>query len=551
MSDLDLDLSGIDAARALPERLRARLEHALTARSWDEPDADLLAGIDAPRAVPGAVRARLEGVVHATGRELLDALDSPRAMPPGVRARLEHRLVRPARPRVLAQRALALAAGIMLVVASAAVFVRSGNGPGTAPGTGSAFAPAPGAGAFADPLLPPDPATAMALEPGQGAGGIAGEFLDAPGLIAPGPLVRGPAPPFAFEAEVPAPAPDSASAGSGGGTTGSSTAEPPTIEAEPLTVGVIGGNAAQERGFRRYIRLLNRQGGVQGHRIRVAAAGEDASPRGSIATVNLSGAAVAAAEGPPGWVRGPLLETSAATEDVQHGAVYSFASPPERLARLIARARYPEPVQTATTALIYTTGGAPWSEAVPAAIEEVLRSQGVAAVRIAYQESGTPPVFLPADVAFLSMDGTSAGRWLDDARDANYHPARGIAGVYPLVDTALASWFSDREVWAVAPYALLDTLETRALRGSSDDVGMDHVHGWVTAKMLAVAIWLHDVHKPADMRAALDALEGYANGFAPPYQTRASSNARTPEGILYELSGGVFVPRSGFLRDRA
>jgi hypothetical protein len=69
--------------------------------------------------------------------------------------------------------------------------------------------------------------------------------------------------------------------------------------------------------------------------------------------------------------------------------------------------------------------------------------------------------------------------------------------------------------------------------------------------MLAVAIWLHDVDGPADMRAALGSLEGYANGFAPSYRTRAGSNARIPDGLLYELSGGIFVARSGFLRDRA
>ncbi len=63
----------------------------------------------------------------------------------------------------------------------------------------------------------------------------------------------------------------------------------------------------------------------------------------TIATVNLGVLPVAGPGGAPGWATGPLLETLTATENLLtgNGAVFSFASPPERQGHLAADALFP------------------------------------------------------------------------------------------------------------------------------------------------------------------------------------------------------------------
>jgi hypothetical protein len=160
-------------------------------------------------------------------------------------------------------------------------------------------------------------------------------------------------------------------------------------------------------------------------------------------------------------------------------------------------------------------------------------------------------VFVPADVVFLSLDADTAAAWFDQARAVAYRPSRGVAGVYSLFDARLRAALEEFGARVLSPYLVPLNAETRskAFRSIDEPLGMGVIHGWVTAKDLAVAIWLHDVDGPRSMRAALRALEGYASGFAPPLDWRVGTHARTPEGLVYEVDDGLFTPMTGFLRD--
>jgi hypothetical protein len=74
-------------------------------------------------------------------------------------------------------------------------------------------------------------------------------------------------------------------------------------------------------------------------------------------------------------------------------------------------------------------------------------------------------------------------------------------------------------------------------------------HGWVTAKALAVAVWQTGATTAEGVIAALRGLQGFDDGFAPPYQTRAGGNARVPDGLQYRVASGQFVQVGGFLTD--
>src|SRR5581483_6783241 len=143
------------------------------------------------------------------------------------------------------------------------------------------------------------------------------------------------------------------SSGSGSPPAGSSTggAAPSTRTTTapagpPLRVGIVTGDAAQEAGFRAYIDRLNQSGGVRGHSVELVTVGPGSPATGTVATVNLSALPVAGAAGAPSWATGPLLETLTATENLLpgNGAVFSFASPPERQGHLAADALFPAAV---------------------------------------------------------------------------------------------------------------------------------------------------------------------------------------------------------------
>jgi hypothetical protein len=315
-----------------------------------------------------------------------------------------------------------------------------------------------------------------------------------------------------------------------------------------MRLGVVGGDPAQEAGFRAYVDLLNRNGGVRGRTLELVPAGPESPARGALATVNLSTRPIASAGGAPGWAAGPVLETLTATEDLLTGRVFSFASPPERQGHLVADAVFPEAAPGATAA-IYSALDGPLAGPVPRAIEAVLAKRGVKAVVVAYDPAKPPAGLVPADAAFLSLDTAAAKAWLGQARRSGYSPRRGVAGIYSLFDPALLPDLPEG-ARMVSPYVVPAGSEGEAIRSGAGSPSAAVLHGWATAKSLAVALWRSGADTPEATQAALQDLAGYDSGLAPPYETRPNSRSRTPEGVVYETRSGTFNVQGGFRRDR-
>jgi hypothetical protein len=260
--------------------------------------------------------------------------------------------------------------------------------------------------------------------------------------------------------------------------------------------------------------------------------------------VNLSAAVVAPAGRAPAWARAPVLETLAVPAPALRADVFDLASAPERQAHLIADAVFPERAR-GETAAVYVAGPGVFADRVPDALERVLDARGVTVVRVEYE--GGAPVLVPADASFLSMDEDDARTWLRATRgDARVGT---VAGVFSVVDEALLADLPTGAL-AVSPYTLpregseVEALRDRAGRPLSAAV----VHGWVTAKALAVAIWRSGADTAAEVRRSLEDLPGYETGFAP-YGVRAGTHSRTPEGLVLEVRDGAFVARGGFVND--
>ena len=263
MDDLERDLARLGEPRPLPESLRQALEAALIARAsgagagtaGDNP----LAGLDAPRPLPAGLDERLSASLAVGAAPL----------PRRLRRRVEAALAPGGRRRPAAV-VLAAAAAVVLLAATVGTLVRAG-GPGrprhqvVATGKGAAGKTTAGAaGAAAEPA-----AGASAAAGAQGAAGVpaaAGAGAGAGGAVASGAASR--------------------SAGGSGAAAGGAFSRPPagTRTAPPpyafdpnasgsrvatagpqLRVGVVGGDPAQEAGFRAYVQLLNQAGGAGGH----------------------------------------------------------------------------------------------------------------------------------------------------------------------------------------------------------------------------------------------------------------------------------------------
>jgi hypothetical protein len=271
---------------------------------------------------------------------------------------------------------------------------------------------------------------------------------------------------------------------------------------------------------------------------------------GTIVTVNLSGRAVAGDGGVrPAWVTGALLETLTATEAAQPagGSVRSFASPPERQARLVAADLFATDAR-GTTAVVFTSASEPWRTIVPAAVEAVLSPLGVTVERVAYDPERPPALFPAADAAILSLDAAGVRSWVRHANVTAYRPDRGIGGVSTLHDESLLPDLPEGARF-VSPYAIPPGAEGEAIRSAAGPVSAAGLHGWASAKMLAVALWHTGADTPDEVTGALARLEGYDPGLFPPYQTRGSSNARIPDGLLYQVRSGAFAAQGGFRRD--
>src|SRR5207245_1796478 len=169
------------------------------------------------------------------------------------------------------------------------------------------------------------------------------------------------------------------------------TGSPAPAAGPQVRVGVVGGNPAEEAGFRAYVQLLNQAGGAGGHPF-VLVPVSPSGPGRTAVTVNLSGTPVAGTTGPPGWVSGPLLESLAGPEAVTRGAVFDLASPPERQAHLAADAVFPTAAPGAT-AVVYQAPSGVLGDQVPAAFDAVLRARNVTPVHVVYRAGdGLSPV---------------------------------------------------------------------------------------------------------------------------------------------------------------
>jgi ABC-type branched-subunit amino acid transport system substrate-binding protein len=316
-------------------------------------------------------------------------------------------------------------------------------------------------------------------------------------------------------------------------------------------VGLVGGDAAQESGFNAYLALLNREGGVRGRPLEAVRVGPGAVDSSTLATVNLSLRPLATPGGAPGWVGGALLETLTATEDLlpAGGRVFSFASVPERQAHLAVDAVFPAAASGAS-AVVYVATDGPYAGRVADAFRHVLAGKGVKVTTRVY-DPAQPPALLPAateDAAFVSLDPPAAAAFARQARESGYRPARGIAGVASLFDPAVLVDLPEG-ARVVSPYVVPGGAEGDAIRSGAGGTSAAALHGWTTAKVLAVALWRSGADTPDETMTALEGMTGYDSGLAPPYETRPQTRSRTPDGVVFEVRSGAFAAQGAFRRD--
>jgi ABC-type branched-subunit amino acid transport system substrate-binding protein len=581
----DLALAGLDAPRALPPALRERLEVAL------------LAAAGAGSGMAGASDT-LDLTDHPEPARSEDehALDAPRPLPVDVRGRLESAVLsatgaRPAdasRVATWSRPLLAVAAVLALLLGSAALLnLDTGSerditaaGPEATTSTTPAVAgpevgiPSPTTGVPAE--VPPTsrpsppgrtappttvPSTAPAGELASPAGGGDSEPAPSPEGTGTGPEAQdpGPPPPFASPSS-PAASSDQAPAAmapSAPGSQGGASPQPaPPASATrasgpALRVGIVGGDAAQEAGFDAYVALLNRDGGVRGRPVETVRVGPGAADPSTLVTVNLSPRPLATPGGAPDWAGGALLETLTATEDLlpAGGRVFSFASVPERQAHLAVDAVFPEAAPGARAVIWAATDG-PYAGKVAEAFRQTLAGKGVQATIRVYDPAKPPPLLPTAaeDAAFVSLDPPAAAAFAHQAKENNYRPARGIAGVASLFDPAVAADLPDG-ARVVSPYVVPGGAEGDAIRSGAGSTSAGTLHGWATAKVLAVALWRTGADSPEEALAALEGMAGYDSGLAPPYETRPETRSRTPEGVVFEVRSGAFAAQGTFRRD--
>jgi ABC-type branched-subunit amino acid transport system substrate-binding protein len=318
-----------------------------------------------------------------------------------------------------------------------------------------------------------------------------------------------------------------------------------------LRVGIVGGDPAQEQGFDAYVALLNRDGGVRGRPVEAVRVGPGAADPSTLVTVNLSPRPLATPAGAPGWAGGALLETLSATEDLlpAGGRVFSFASAPERQAHLAVDAVFPDAAPGAR-AVVYAATDGPYAGKVAEAFRRVLRDKGVTVTTVVYDPAAPPPLLATAaeDAAFVSLDPPAAAAFARQAQESNYRPLRGIAGVASLFDPAVAAYLPDG-ARVVSPYVVPAGAEGDAIRSGAGGTSAAALHGWATAKILAVALWRSGADTAEEALSALEAMAGYDSGLAPPYETRPQTRSRTPEGVVFEVRSGTFAAQGTFRRD--
>ena len=504
--------------------------------------------LDAPRPLPHGLRGRLEDALldAADGDDHITSLpwaelDRPRTLPATARARIESSLVSARRAHGWRQRRVIGAAAAAVLLAGVAVLAANDGdrvhrvaAPPTTAATEDQSSTGDGAAASGDAA--PD-ARGDELDDSATAGGRSGS---AAGMAASGGAAAsvsggaGPPPPFA--------------AGPDRGVSSPSGANQSPARGAPLRVGVVRGDPVPERGFRSYVDLLNRSGGISGRAVTLIEVSPGRPASAVVATVNLDAAAIATTAGAPSWAGAPLLEGLSATEAVLRGNVYSFAGPIERQARLAADATYSSPAP-GETAVVYRAEAGVFATAVPEAIRGVLTGRGVTVVESVYR--GGPPATIPgADAIFLSLDRAAGAEWLR-ARSAagSAVPRRGVTGLHTIFEASAAT-NAPAGTRVLSPYLLPTGDEAQALEaGLGERPGAAAVHGWATAKSLAVALWRSGAMTPEAASTALDQLTGYASGLAPPYEVRPGTHSRTPEAAPFEARNQSFVQTGEFRRD--
>lgn len=496
-------LSGIDAPRPLPEEVRLRLESEMAGGAV----AVLPEGLDRPRPIPAATRARIESAVLAYVRSMRPRpapVDRPTRWYESTRSR---------------QWMPVAAAAVLLVVAVAGALAMN---PSNDQRLGS------------EDLL-------------KGTGGSGGTRLgETTTTVNPGFV--GPAPPFsdagatadALAAAPPTAAPDfDAADGGPEAATGAGRSSGAQAAGAPIRVGLSGPDNAVAAGFRAYMNTVNAQGGIGGSR-RVETANPSSS--GLVATVSTSLAGPLDPRSPR-----PRIEGPAAEESRLRGDTFSFASAPERLGHLLADALYPQPKAGATVAIF--TGTGVYDEIVPAALESALREKGVVVGRVATR-SGRPTSWPAAEVAVLSMHAEDARNWLSAAEAEGYRPSRFISGFWGLLDPSVIKDLPEGSV-VITSYATPRKDEADAMNAAAGGPpSFGFVHGWATAKALALALWQSGATTPEQLTHALAAFpDDDLGGLIAPYAVRGGTNSRTPEGLVLQLQRGVFVPQGGFRAD--
>lgn len=542
---------GFDGPRQLPPAVKDRLAATLA----DAALVQRVAGIDVPRPVSPGLDARLEAVI----------VDRSTVLPGRFRRRLERTLIGDRRmPR------LAVAAAVLLVLGLATLPVIvddtadetpvaqddggppnaerppadriEGREPGTSPVDQRPSGEDGGSGPTADAPAGPEPPSPSEAQdppgPTPAVGGGPGAF-PAPGSGgegAEGTDDAGPEPPFAYDFAPPA---------ASGPPSGAPSTRPPP---PPLRIGVVGGGTAVEDGFRAYVELLNEHGGVHGRQFELVETSSTSPAPGVVAVVNVSASPVATSAGAPSWVQGPLLETPDTPEHRLSGRAFSFTSVLERQAHLAVLAAFPNGGAPGSRAAVYREDApGPYRTRVVDAYRAALEAVGVLPVVVT--TAPDDPFLVAADAAFLSLDTTAAGQFLTAAAGDGYEPPRGIWGVASLFNESLLDRIGPH-VRVASPYVPALAEEMQVLRQRSGrPVATGSVHGWVTAKALAVAAYESRATSPAEMITALDDLVGWETSFIAPYDVRADTRSRTPEAAVLRSDGTRFVEERPFRRD--
>jgi ABC-type branched-subunit amino acid transport system substrate-binding protein len=602
----DLDLSRAAAPLPLPGGLRERLRALVLAGTSEETElAAALAVAAAPAPLPAAVRAGLEGMVRrrAGAPRLVPGLPIPPIRiggDSGLRAALERTLRAAARgwaapagaarpdPAASAARRLAtgpgsprsdraaagnrrrwgglvdrlgpgsvaagldrhpaaaraLAASLVLaLLAGTTVGVLSLRHPQPAHRGGGQTLPGGNGGVAVAPSRPPAPPSGLAQSPGGGPSARPGRPGASPGA-SPGPGLAivapyGP-PPFSAPANL--------------ASTGGPEPSPTVAQPVPAHIAVAAAADPEERaGFDAYMALIARQGGVGDRTVEVTPADAGHPASGVLATVNLGAFPIATGAGLPAWASAPLLETLAVDSGTLHRQdVFDASSPADRQAHLVADHLLSDTdlkSRPAPTVVIYRTQDGVFAQEVPNAVAAVLQGAGIQVVTQDYTPGAFRPV--PADAAVLSMPTAAARQLLGEATCPICTPRLGFTGLYSLYDGSLAAALPDGST-LISPYWPASPSEANAIaaaaRSAGVPVGAGMLHGWATAKEIAVALYYADPLDPQAMTQALASLPPDATGLAP-IHLRQGDHERYPEGLLLKLGGGAFQAASAFRTD--